>query len=102
MSMAVNHLGHFLLVNLLLDDMKKAKGARCVIVGSITGNTNTVGGGLVYPKADLGKLQGMQKVRKAFVYNYFVTLLMGLYSVFIRKNSNDVMPCRRVGNSLLL
>mmetsp|Transcript_21590 Transcript_21590/g.24258 ORF Transcript_21590/g.24258 Transcript_21590/m.24258 type:complete len:424 (-) Transcript_21590:183-1454(-) len=65
MSMGVNHLGHFLLVNLLLDDMKKAKGARVCIVGSITGNTNTVGGGLVYPQADLGDLsgldQGMQK-----------------------------------------
>jgi len=60
MSMGVNHLGHFLLVNLLLNDLKKAKGARVVIVGSITGNTNTVGGGLVYPKADLGKLQGYQ------------------------------------------
>jgi len=61
MSMAVNHLGHFLLVNLLLDDMKKAKNARCVIVGSITGNSNTVGGGLVYPRADLGKLKGMEE-----------------------------------------
>ena len=59
MSMGVNHLGHFLLVNLLLDDMKKAKNARCVIVGSITGNTNTVGGGLVYPRADLGDLSGL-------------------------------------------
>jgi len=58
MSMGVNHLGHFLLVNLLLDDMSKAKGARVCIVGSITGNTNTVGGGLVYPRADLGKLEG--------------------------------------------
>mmetsp|Transcript_14643 Transcript_14643/g.42924 ORF Transcript_14643/g.42924 Transcript_14643/m.42924 type:complete len:435 (-) Transcript_14643:179-1483(-) len=61
MSMGVNHLGHFLLVNLLLDDMKKAKGARVCIVGSITGNTNTVGGGLVYPQADLGKLQGFEE-----------------------------------------
>lgn len=61
MSMGVNHLGHFLLVNLLLDDMSKAKGARCCIVGSITGNSNTVGGGLVYPRADLGKLQGFEK-----------------------------------------
>jgi protochlorophyllide reductase len=61
MSMGVNHLGHFLLVNLLLDDMSKAKGARVCIVGSITGNTNTVGGGLVYPRADLGKLEGFEK-----------------------------------------
>jgi protochlorophyllide reductase len=61
MSMGVNHLGHFLLVNLLLDDMAKAKNPRCCIVGSITGNTNTVGGGLVYPFADLGKLQGFEQ-----------------------------------------
>ena len=61
MSMGVNHLGHFLLVNLLLDDMSRAKNARVCIVGSITGNTNTVGGGLVYPFADLGKLQGFEK-----------------------------------------
>lgn len=60
MSMGVNHLGHFLLVNLLLSDMKKAKEARVCIVGSITGNTNTVGGGLVYPRADLGNLQGLE------------------------------------------
>jgi protochlorophyllide reductase len=60
MTMGVNHLGHFLLVNLLLEDMSKAKGARLCIVGSITGNTNTVGGGLVYPFADLGNLKGLE------------------------------------------
>jgi len=65
MSMGVNHLGHFLLCNLLLDDMTKAKGARMCIVGSITGNTNTVGGGLVYPRADLGNLQGLEKGGRA-------------------------------------
>mmetsp|Transcript_7963 Transcript_7963/g.11718 ORF Transcript_7963/g.11718 Transcript_7963/m.11718 type:complete len:422 (-) Transcript_7963:118-1383(-) len=59
MSMGVNHLGHFLLVNLLLKDMSKAKSPRVCIVGSITGNTNTVGGGLVYPRADLGDLSGL-------------------------------------------
>lgn len=64
MSMGVNHLGHFLLVNLLLDDMAKAKNARCCIVGSITGNTNTVGGGLVYPQADLGNLSGLEQGMK--------------------------------------
>ena len=37
MSMAVNHLGHFLLCNLLLEDMAKAKDPRMIIVGSITG-----------------------------------------------------------------
>ena len=51
-------------MNLLLEDMSRAKGARVCIVGSITGNTNTVGGGLVYPQANLGKLQGFEKGAK--------------------------------------
>lgn len=57
-SMGINHFGHFLLANLLVDDIAKAKDPRMCIVGSITGNTNTVGGGLVYPQADLGDLSG--------------------------------------------
>lgn len=64
MTMGVNHFGHFLLVNLLLEDMSKAKNARVCIVGSITGNTNTIGGGLVYPRADLGTLQGFEQGAK--------------------------------------
>lgn len=63
-SMGINHFGHFLLTNLMVDDMAKAKGARMCIVGSITGNTNTVGGGLVYPRADLGQLQGFESGAK--------------------------------------
>lgn len=58
MTMGVNHLGHFLLCNLLIEDMARAKNARLVVVGSVTGNTNTIGGGLVYPRADLGTLGG--------------------------------------------
>lgn len=61
MSMGVNHLSHFLLVNLFIPDLAKSKKSpRCIIVGSITGNTNTVGGGAVYPFADLGELQGYE------------------------------------------
>jgi len=41
--------------------MKKAKGSRMIIVGSITGNSNTIGGGLVLPLADLGNLEGLEK-----------------------------------------
>jgi protochlorophyllide reductase len=63
-SMGINHFGHFLLANLLVDDMAKAKGARMCIVGSITGNTNIVGGGLVYPRADLGDLSGFSNGAK--------------------------------------
>jgi protochlorophyllide reductase len=56
----VNHLSHYLMVRLLLDDVAKSNHKRIIVVGSITGNNNTVGGGAVYPLADLGKLQGMK------------------------------------------
>ena len=36
-QLQINHLGHFLLCSLLLPDMQKAKDARMIIVGSITG-----------------------------------------------------------------
>lgn len=60
-QLQINHLSHFLLCNLLLNDMSKAKDARMIVVGSITGNDNTVGGGAVYPLADLGNLEGLEK-----------------------------------------
>lgn len=65
LSTAANHLGHFLLSNLLLEDLKnkkkskqKATSPRIIIVGSITGNTNTVAGN-VPPKANLGDMRGL-------------------------------------------
>jgi protochlorophyllide reductase len=56
----VNHLSHYLMIRLLLDDIAKSSHKRIVVVGSITGNSNTVGEGAVLPLADLGKLQGMK------------------------------------------
>lgn len=60
-SVQTNHLGHFLLVHLLLEQLQAApnKAPRCVIVGSITGNTNTLAGN-VPPKANLGDLSGLE------------------------------------------
>ena len=63
LSMATNHLGHFLMSNLFLDDLKETQArtgdARLIIVGSITGNRNTLAG-RIPPQADLGNLQGME------------------------------------------
>ena len=64
LSVGTNHLGHFLLANLLMPsleaspDNSPAGQPRMVIVGSITGNTNTMAGN-VPPKADLGDLSGL-------------------------------------------
>merc|ERR1719326_500491 len=37
MSVGVNHLGHFLLLQLLMPELQRAKNARVCVVGSITG-----------------------------------------------------------------
>jgi protochlorophyllide reductase len=59
LSMATNHLGHFLLCNLLLEDLKNSPAAerRLVILGTVTHNTEELGG-KVYPRPDLGNLEG--------------------------------------------
>ncbi|KAJ0455647.1 Protochlorophyllide reductase [Helianthus annuus] len=60
LSVGTNHLGHFLLSRLLIEDLKKSDYSqkRLIIVGSITGNTNTLAGN-VPPKANLGDLRGL-------------------------------------------
>ncbi|XP_061361498.1 protochlorophyllide reductase, chloroplastic-like [Gastrolobium bilobum] len=60
LSVGTNHLGHFLLSRLLLEDLTKSDypSKRMIIVGSITGNTNTLAGN-VPPKANLGDLRGL-------------------------------------------
>lgn len=40
--------------------MSKANDPRVIMVGSVTGNDNTVGGGGVYPIADLKELDGFK------------------------------------------
>ncbi|KAK4285961.1 hypothetical protein QN277_002584 [Acacia crassicarpa] len=60
LSVGTNHLGHFLLSRLLLEDLNKSDypSKSLIIVGSITGNTNTLAGN-VPPKANLGDLRGL-------------------------------------------
>jgi len=59
-TMQVNYLSHFLMISELLEDMMKAADPRVIMVGSVTGNDNTVGGGGVYPIADLKNLDGFR------------------------------------------
>jgi protochlorophyllide reductase len=60
-SVATNHFGHFLLCNLLLDDLKSspAPEKRLIILGTVTANSKELGGKIPIPApADLGDLQG--------------------------------------------
>ena len=59
-QMQINFLSHFLMTSLLIDDLSKAPDPRVVMVGLVTGNDNTVGGGGVYPIADLKNLDGLK------------------------------------------
>ena len=59
-QMQINYMSHFLMVSLLLEDMARAPDPRIIMVGSVTGNDNTVGGGGVYPIADLKDLEGLK------------------------------------------
>ncbi|MCM0593616.1 MAG: protochlorophyllide reductase [Gloeotrichia echinulata IR180] len=59
LSVATNHLGHFLLCNLLLEDLKKSSSSnpRLVILGTVTHNPDELGG-KIPPRPDLGDLNG--------------------------------------------
>jgi len=62
LSVATNHLGHFLLCNLMLDDLKKSPttNPRLVILGTVTHNPQELGG-KIPPRPDLGDLKGMEE-----------------------------------------
>ena len=67
-SMATNHLGHFLLIHLLLDDLKRSShpSRRVVILGTVTANSKELGGKIPIPApADLGDLSGFKAGFKA-------------------------------------
>lgn len=59
LSVATNHLGHFLLCNLMLEDLKKSSSTapRLVILGTVTHNPDELGG-KIPPRPDLGELDG--------------------------------------------
>lgn len=63
LSVATNHLGHFLLCNLLIEDLKQsaAKDPRVVILGTVTANRKELGGKIPIPAPpDLGDLKGLE------------------------------------------
>jgi protochlorophyllide reductase len=61
LTMTTNHLGHFLLCNLMLEDLKRSPAAdrRLVILGTVTHNPDELGG-KIPPRPDLGNLEGFE------------------------------------------
>lgn len=68
LSVATNHFGHFLLCNLLLEDLKAspATDKRLIILGTVTANSEELGGKIPIPApADLGDMSGLAAGFKA-------------------------------------
>ena len=65
-SVATNYFGHFLLANLMLDDLRKAPAPRLVTLGTVTANSEEFGGRIPIPApADLGDFDGLRAGFKA-------------------------------------
>ena len=63
LSVATNHLGHFLLCHLMLSDLMKSPSSdkRLIILGTVTANPKELGGKIPIPAPpDLGNLEGME------------------------------------------
>lgn len=61
LSVATNYFGHFLLANLLLDDLEKTRDPRLVTLGTVTANSEEFGGRIPIPApADLGDFEGLK------------------------------------------
>ena len=68
LSVATNHLGHFLLCRLLLEDLQKSiySDRRLIILGTVTANPKELGGKIPIPAPpDLGNLEGLEAGFKA-------------------------------------
>ncbi len=68
LSVATNHLGHFLLCQLMLEDLKNSSALdkRLVILGTVTANPKELGGKIPIPAPpDLGDLAGLEAGFKA-------------------------------------
>jgi protochlorophyllide reductase len=66
LTVATNHLGHFLLCNMMLEDLKHSTSGdpRLIILGTVTHNPDELGG-KIPPRPDLGDFKGFEAGFKA-------------------------------------